>query len=81
MVLTVRVALLLKDCAFCIAVLVPLMGCGGSGLRDLPTCVRASCVADLSRIGSDLDAYVLETSLERVGSGSPNLSLLTEVLL
>ena len=81
MVSTVSVALSLKACSMRVAVAVPLVRCGGSGLRDLPTCVTASCVADLSRIGSDLGADFLETSLERVGSGRPNLNLLTEVLL
>ncbi len=82
MVLTVRAELLLKDCMFCAAVVVvPLMCCGGSGLRDLPACVAASRATDLSRIGSDLGIFFVETSLERVGSGNPNLSRFTELLL
>ena len=81
LLLTVRVALLLKDCALCIAVAAPLEGCGGSDFGDLASCVGESCGADLSRMGSDLDGYDFEASLERVGSGRPNRSLLTEALL
>lgn len=69
MVLIVRVLFLLKVCSLSAVVVGSLTSrCGGSGVRELPTCVTRFFVPDLSRIGIDLETSTGATPLGRVVS-------------